>query len=69
MVAFLEQGGKFLKPVLLGDTVTPLMEVEQARPTRNPAKGIVKFAVRLVNQRGELVLAGFHTYLIKCRPA
>lgn len=69
MVAFIEQGGKFLKPVLLGDSVTPVMEVEEARTTRNPANGVVRFAVRLANQRGEIVLAGFHTYLIKRRPA
>jgi 3-hydroxybutyryl-CoA dehydratase len=69
MVAFLEQGGKFLKPVLVGDTVTPLLEVEETRPTSNPANGIVRFAARLTNQRGEAVLAGFHTYLIKRRPA
>jgi acyl dehydratase len=69
MVAFLEQGGKFVKPVLLGDTVTPVMEVEEARPTRNPQNGIVRFAVRLTNQRGEVVLQGFHTYLIKRRAA
>lgn len=68
MVAFLEQGGKFLKPVLTGDTVTPLMEVEEARTTSNPANGIVRFVVRLTNQRGELVLSGFHTYLLKRRP-
>lgn len=68
MVAFLEQGGKFLKPVLVGDAVTPVMEVEDARPTRNPGNGIVRFAVRLTNQRSEIVLAGFHTYLIKRRP-
>jgi acyl dehydratase len=69
MVAFLEQGGKFMKPVLEGDTVTPMLEVEEARPTRNPDTGIVRFAVRLTNQRGEVVLDGFHTYLLKRRPA
>jgi acyl dehydratase len=69
MVAFLEQGGKFLKPVLEGDTVTPVLEVEEARPASNPANGIVRLAARLTNQRGESVLAGFHTYLIKRRPA
>lgn len=69
MVAFLEQGGKFMKPVLVGDTVTPVMEVEEARPTSNPGNGIVRFGVRLANQRGEVVLAGFHTYLIKRKPA
>ena len=68
MVAFLEQGGKFLKPVLVGDTVTPVLEVEETRPTKNPANGIVRFAVRLTNQHSEVVLAGFHTYLIKRRP-
>jgi 3-hydroxybutyryl-CoA dehydratase len=69
MVAFLEQGGKFMKPVLEGDTVTPVLEVAEARPTRNPETGIVRFAVRLTNQRGELVLEGFHTYLLKRKPA
>lgn len=69
MVAFLEQGGKFMKPVLEGDTVSPVLEVEEARPTSNPDTGIVRFAVRLTNQRGEVVLAGFHTYLIKRRPS
>ena len=69
MVAFIEQGGKFLKAVLLGDTVTPVMEVAESRTTSNPANGIVRFAVRLTNQHGEVVLTGFHTYLIKRRPA
>lgn len=68
MVAFLEQGCRFLQPVLAGDTVTPALEVEEARPTSNPANGVVRFAAGLTNQRGESVLAGFHTYLIKRRP-
>ncbi len=69
MIAFLEQGGKFLKPVLSGDSVTPVLEVEESRPTKDGTNGVVRFAVRLTNQRGELVLAGFHTYLMKRRPA
>ena len=69
MVVFLEQGGRFLKPVLAGDTVTAEMQVEESRPTRDAARGIVRFAVRLTNQRGEIVLSGFHTYLIKRRLA
>lgn len=69
MIAFLEQGGKFLKPVLSGDTVTPVLEVESMRPTQDGRNGVVRFAVRLTNQRGELVLSGFHTYLMKRRPA
>jgi len=67
MVAFLEQGGRFLKPVLTGDSVTAEMEVESARPTSGGVNGVVRFAVRLTSQRDELVLSGFHTYLIKRR--
>lgn len=69
MVAFLEQGGKFLQPVVVGDTVTPVLEVEETRTTGNPANGIVRFAARLSNQHGKIVLAGFHTYLIRRKPA
>lgn len=69
MIAFLEQGGKFLKPVLSGDTLTPVLEVESMRPASDGKNGVVRFAVRLTNQRGELVLTGFHTYLMKRRPA
>jgi acyl dehydratase len=67
MVALLEQGARFLKPVLLGDAVTPELEVAETRPTKDGATGIVMLKARLVNQRGELVLEGFHIYLVKRR--
>lgn len=67
MIAFLEQGGRFLKPVLLGDTVTPELEVAETRPSKSGPSGIVKLTARLTNQRGETVLEGFHTYLVKRR--
>ena len=69
MIAFLEQSGRFVKPVLLGDTATPELEVAETRLSKGGTNGIVKFAVRLTNQRGETVLEGFHTYLMKCRTA
>ena len=65
MIAFLEQGGRFLKPVLLGDTVIPELEVAETRSSKNGNSGIVKFTARLTNQRSETVLEGFHTYLVK----
>src|SRR5262249_2387250 len=69
MMAFLDQGGRFVKPVLLGETVTPELEVAETRLSRGGTTGIVKFAARLVNQRGETVLEGQHTYLIKRKRA
>ena len=68
MIAFLEQGGRFLKPVLLGDTVYPEHEVV-ALEKKSGGRGIVRLAARIKNQRGETVLDGFHVYLIRCRPA
>ena len=67
MIAFLEQGGRFLKPVLLGDTVYPEHEVV-ALEKKSGGRGILRLAARIRNQRGETVLDGFHVYLIRCRP-
>jgi 3-hydroxybutyryl-CoA dehydratase len=65
MVAFVEQGFRFITPVLLGDTVRP--EFEVAELERKGDRGLLRLAVRVTNQRGEVVLEGHHAYLIKCR--
>ena len=65
MVAFVEQGSRFLRPVLLGDTVHPEFEVVGLE--RKGARGLLRLAVRVTNQRDEVVLEGHHTYLIKCQ--
>jgi 3-hydroxybutyryl-CoA dehydratase len=65
MVAFVEEACRFLRPVLLGDTVRSEFEVSGLE--RRGDHGLVRFAVRLINQRGEPVLEGHHVYLIKCR--
>jgi acyl dehydratase len=69
MIAFVEQDGRFLKAVLIGETVRTEFEVESVRPSRSPSQGIVRFAVRALDAKGEQVLAGHHTYLLKRRPA
>jgi acyl dehydratase len=67
MVAFVEQHAKFLAPVLSGDTLSTAFEVEDVRPTRSGRQGFVRFAVRVTNDKGALVLLGHHTYLVKAR--
>jgi 3-hydroxybutyryl-CoA dehydratase len=69
MVAFVEQGGKFVRAVLIGDMVRTEFEVEQVHETKSPGQGVVRFAVRVLNEKGEEVLAGHHTYLLKRRKA
>lgn len=67
MIAFVEQDCRFLKPVLLGDTVYPSHEVTALEPKKD--RGLIRFATRITNQRGETVLEGHHAYLIRRRPA
>jgi 3-hydroxybutyryl-CoA dehydratase len=65
MVAFLEQGSRFLKPVVLNDTVHA--EFEVAALERKGDRGILRLRVAMVNQRNEAVLEGHHVYLLRCR--
>jgi len=65
MIAFVEQGCRFLKPVLLGDSVHA--EFEVAGLERKGDKGVLRLRTTLLNQRGETVLDGHHVYLLRCR--
>jgi acyl dehydratase len=65
IVAFVEQSSRFLKPVLVGDTLTPELEVIELIPKTN--MGLLRLTSRITNQRGEVVLEGIHAYLIKKR--
>ncbi|MGI8550715.1 MAG: MaoC family dehydratase [Dehalococcoidia bacterium] len=66
MIGFLEQSARFLKPVFIGDTISPELEVAELIPKRNGC-GIVRLTSRLRNQHGEIVLEGAHVYLVRSR--
>jgi acyl dehydratase len=65
VLAFAEQWSRFLKPVFIGDTLAPILEVTELIPKGK--RGIMKVRCSITNQRGELVLEGGHTYFMKCR--
>lgn len=65
MIAFLGQSTTFKKPVFIGDTVTPIVEVSELAPKQE--RGVLKFRVSLINQDGDEVLEGEHVYLLKRR--
>ncbi len=65
MVAFAEQGCRFVGPVLIGDTIQTEFEVKGLE--KKGDKGVLRLGVTVTNQRGETVLAGHHVYLVKCR--
>jgi len=66
IVAFIEQSSRFLKPVLIGDTIKPELEVSELVPKTDV--GLLRLTIRITNQRGEVVLEGMHAYLIKKKP-
>ena len=67
LIAFVEQGCRFLRPVFVGDTLSPEHEVIGLE--RKGDRGVVRLAARVKNQRGETVLDGHHVYLLRCRAA
>lgn len=63
LIGFTEVNAKFLKGVLVGDTIYPMLEITALKPQRTT--GVVVISATLDNQRGERVLEGSHTYLMK----
>lgn len=66
LMGFLEQSTRFLHPVVLGDTVYPLLEVDVLTPQRST--GILGLRATVHNQHGVLVMDGRHRYLLRKRP-
>lgn len=69
MIALVEQGCRFLKPAFVGDTVTTTYTV--ASVERKPGKGValVRFDLTMTNAKGEALLGGHHSYLLRRRQA
>ena len=63
---FLEQSSRFLHPVVLGDTLYPLLEVDELTPQRTT--GILGLRATIHNHHGVQVLEGRHRYLLRKRP-
>jgi acyl dehydratase len=60
----------FHAPLIPGDTVRARWEIAaKRRSARRLDRGIVEEAVRLENQRGEVIQAGVHAVLLACRDA
>ncbi|HEX2892292.1 MaoC family dehydratase [Vineibacter terrae] len=66
LIGFIEQSSRFLKPVYVGDTLFPMLEISELRPGRTTGVVVVKITIH--NQDGTLVMDGEHKYLVKKRP-
>ncbi len=65
LVSFVDQSSNFLAPVFAGDTVYPELEIVELKPQKTT--GLVKVGSTVHNQRGELVLEGQQSYVIRKR--
>ena len=63
LIGFTEVSAKFLRGVFPDDTIYPMLEITALKPQRTT--GIVTMSATLDNQRGERVLEGSHTYLLR----
>lgn len=67
LVAFAGLEWDFLRPLRPGDRVTAVLRVDEVRRTSRADRGLVRFAVQLVDPRDEVVQAGHWTFLVRCR--
>ena len=61
---------RFVRPVFIGDTITTRTTIaaKEDDPKR-PDHGRVIERVEVINQRGEVVLAADHIYVVERRPS
>ena len=64
-VASLGWNLSFAAPVFAGDEIAVLLRVESKRATRNPQRGIVTFAVKILNQDGQIVQRGSNLLMLR----
>ncbi len=66
-IALMEQVTRYRGAVKFGDTIQLEMQVAQKKPTSKTDRGVVKFEIRVCNQREEVVTEGEWTLLMKTK--
>jgi acyl dehydratase len=67
VLAFLGLTWSFKGALKFGDTITVRQRVAEKRATSKPDRGILRMAISVLNQRGEIVQEGEHTLMIRRR--
>jgi len=63
MIGFIDQSSRFLKPLIAGDTVYPMLIISDLK--RQNSTGIVTLQSTVHNQRNELLMEGEQRFLVK----
>lgn len=70
IIAFLDLNWRFQKPIMFGDTIHVLARVKEARVSKSKNdRGVVVLDVTVHNQRGEDVMQGAWTFMMRRRSA
>ena len=69
VLALLEIGWKFAKPVRPGDTISAVFTVLEKRATRAPDRGVVTLQIEVFNQHGDIAQIGTAKTLIRRKSA
>ena len=59
-LVFLEQGCRFIKPAVVGDTIRPRLTLEKI--WHEGHRTFYRFTTVMFNQHGDILLEGFHVY-------
>jgi acyl dehydratase len=68
-IGLLETKTKFQRPVFFGDTVHGEISVTELKQTSKPGRGIVRYKIDTVNQKGEICQEGEFVAMVLCRPS
>src|SRR3954452_20617766 len=69
VLALLEIGWKFIKPVRPGDSISAVFTVLHKRPTRTPDRGVVTLQIDVLDQHSEVAQIGTAKTLIRRKDA
>ena len=67
IIAFLGLEWRFAAPIRINDTIHAKLRISDMRPTRHADRGIVTFAVDVINQHADVVQTGSMTMMMKRR--
>ena len=69
VLAFRELEWKFSRPVMIGDTVHAVVEIDETKALPRLGGGSVRMKVTVLNQRGEPVHRGHWDMLVQSKPS
>jgi acyl dehydratase len=69
IIAFREiSSWKFTKPTFIGDTIHVVVGVKETKPMPRLGGGLVEMDIKVINQNDEVVMKGFWSALMHCKP-